>query len=160
MSISSALRRARRFFGLLFSTSGTLCVIIAAGFAAHTAYFVHSALRATGTVVEITSVASGSGEDQTIGYAPVFRFQAADGHTYTVISNTSTNPPEFSDGETITVLYKKSNPAGATPDAFWQLWTTPFVLVLVGAIHGVLGLVCLYFDRRSRRSQEIAKAPL
>ena len=158
MNISSGLRKTRRFFGLVFSVSGALCPIIAAGFAVHTAYFVHVALRATGTVVEMAPVERESDENRTIEYVPVFRFQAADGHTYTITSKTSTNPPEFSVGETITVLYETSNPAGATANAFWQLWLTPVVLVLIGAIHGVLGFLCLHFDRRSRRSRAIANA--
>jgi hypothetical protein len=108
----------------------------------------------------MTPVERDSGEERTIEFAPVFRFQAADGRTYTVISSTSTDPPEFSTGDTITVLYKRNDPAGAIPDAFWQLWLTPVILVLIGTIHGVLGLVCLYFDRRSRRSRATANASL
>jgi hypothetical protein len=157
MGVGDLLRKVRKRFGVVFAVSGLACPLIAAGFFVHTSLFVKNALRAPGTVVELTPVES---DENGIEYKPVFSFQAIDKQTYTITSNTSTNPPEFSVGDTITVLYEKEDPAKATPDAFWQLWLVPVVLVIIGVCHGVFGLACLYFDRRYRKRLATSNASL
>jgi len=151
LDIKSILRKIRRFFGFVFSASGVACLVLSAAFAVHTRYFLLRAVHAKGTIVEMVPVENDSGDTVTTEYAPVFRFQAEDGQSYTVRSNTSTHPPEFETGDVVTVLYDRSDPNGATPDSFAQVWLTPVVLLGIGVGHGLVGGVLLYFDRRYRK---------
>jgi hypothetical protein len=152
MDTKSTLRKIRRFFGVIFSASGLACLVLAAAFALHTKYFLLHAVRASGTIVEMLPVEHKSDGDITVEYAPVFRFQAENGQSYTIRSSTSTNPPEFQTGDAVSVLYDRGDPKEATPDSFAQLWIVPVILVGIAIAHGLIGFVCLYLDRRYRKS--------
>jgi hypothetical protein len=89
--------------------------------------------------------------ERKIEYAPIFRFQSDEGVSYTLQSNTKTNPPEFAVGDKITVLYDRGNPRDAKPDSPMQLWLIPMVFAIIGPIHVIIGLVLLYFDKQVRK---------
>jgi hypothetical protein len=103
---------------------------------------------------------SQSDGENTIEYAPVFSFETDAGVSYTIHSNTRTNPPEFSVGDKITVLYDRGDPQGATPDSTMQLWLVPIVFATIGPIHLLIGLILLYFDKRHRNRSAIPAAAL
>lgn len=129
MDIKSLFRRKRKIFGGFFCISGLVCMIISCAFAVHTEYFLLHAIRAKGTIIHMVPVERESDGSVTLEYAPVFSFQTESGQNYSITSNTSTNPPEFRDGDAITVLYSRGNPNGAKLDSFAQLWLTPVILL-------------------------------
>jgi hypothetical protein len=89
----------------------------------------------------------------TPGCLPVLRFQTDDGQSHTIrLNDSATNPPKFQVGDTLTVLYERSNPNRATPDSFAQLWIVPVILLGIGLAHGLVGIAALYVDRRYRKS--------
>src|SRR5271170_6657038 len=54
-----------------------------------------------------------SQRDNSVTYAPVFRFDVPGWHLATVVSHTSSNPPAFKVGEVVTVHYEQGHPEGA-----------------------------------------------
>ena len=67
-----------------------------------------------------------------------------DGQTYTFNDDTSSNPPRFDLGETVTVRYDRSNPNLAQIDSQFPLWLFPsctvmglFIALIVVNILGV-----------------------
>jgi hypothetical protein len=135
---------------------GVACLGVALFFAVLTAAFIRNAVETTGKIVNLVPVADK--ENDSTNYAPIFSFTAGDGRTYTVTSNTSSNPPEFSPGQEVRVLYAPRNPSHARLKSTIQLWLVSMICAPLGAIYAGLGSVLLYFDRRYRR--KIATSPV
>ena len=119
-----------------------------------TALFVHAAARTQGTIIGLSEYYERrTGRTRTSGtpsYAPVFRFTADDGQTYIVASNMFNNPPHFTIGQQVTVLYEKGLPTHANVDTFLQLWMPQLVLTIVGG--GFCMLPALVIWRRIRQA--------
>jgi uncharacterized protein DUF3592 len=131
-------------------------LLIGLGVAVYTTHFVHSSAIAEGKVLSLREVVSHSDDadqHESITYAPVFTFKAADGASYTVSSDTGSSPPGFAVGETVRVLYSPSNPPGARIDSFAQLWFTPMVFGGLGTGAIAAGLLLLYLERRRARRE-------
>jgi hypothetical protein len=127
-------------------------------FAIHTEYFLLHAVRTKGTIVQMLPVKRISDGGVIPECLPVLRFQTEDGQSYTITLNLSaTNPPSFQVGDTLTVLYDRGNPKGATPDLFEHLWVIPIILLGIGVAHGLVGIALLYLGRHHKR---ICAAPV
>ena len=102
----------------------------------HVRTFVAEASLAEGTVVEL--VASRSSDSGTT-WRPVVRFVAADGKAVQFTSSTSTNPPSYSRGEKVDVLYSASRPHDAAIKGFLSLWLGPIIVGGIGAVFLAVG---------------------
>jgi len=117
------------------SIAGLVLLCVAAFLTYRTSHFIENSETAQGSVIAlepVTSTDSNSDTAQTT-YAPVFSFQAADGKTYAVRSNSSSSPPAFAVNDEVTVLYDPNNPQKARIDTFWQVWGVPVLLGAMGA---------------------------
>src|SRR6202167_4037567 len=97
-------------YGLIgiFCVSGPLGLLFALFFNLHRATFIHTALRADGTViwmepVRTTRTGAGTG-------IPQFRFTANDGRLHIINSDISVPFSTFKRGDQVRVLYLESNP--------------------------------------------------
>jgi hypothetical protein len=142
------LRRIAAWFCIIGGGSGVGMALV---FAILTATFIHNAVETNGKIVDFVPVADE--ENHSTNYAPVFSFTASDGRTYTVTSNTSSNPPGFDPGQDVRVLYSPRNPSHARLKSTIQLWLISLISAPVGAFYAGLGFVLLYFDRRYRRKR-------
>jgi len=135
-------------------------LLVALGFAIYTAHFIHRSAVAEGKVLslrEVISPSDGPNQNESITYAPIFTFKAADGASYIISSETGISPPGFAVGETVRVLYSPSNPAEARIDSFAQLWFTPMIFGLLGVGAIAAGLLLLKMERRRAR-RELAES--
>lgn len=130
-----------------------ICFGIAIISARATTTFMRTAIKANGAIVDLVRV--GYGHDVT--YAPVFRFTAADGRSYTIKSRASTNPPEFTVGQTVQILYRPNDPAHARLSTTGQLWLLPMILGLGGLIFS-FGYLLFWFNDRYFRKYSSLKA--
>src|SRR5580698_4095219 len=94
-------------------------LVLAVGFATYEAWFIRHALVAEGVVTQL--IANGDAS-HSVAYAPVFKFTTPDGRQHTVQSGAASNPPGFTVGEQVSVLFNPQNPEAADIDSFWQLW--------------------------------------
>lgn len=115
-----------------FGGVGAAMLVAAVYWGLHTRSFIAQASRAEGTVIDLVTVSSNSGSPT---YKPVVRFVAADGREQRFASSFSSNPPGYSRGERVQVLYSAANPGEAAIDGFLALWLGP---LLVGGIGLVL----------------------
>jgi hypothetical protein len=83
--------RLRRFTGWVWFIGGVVTVGVGVVFAILTAAFIHQTEETGGRVLNLIPVTDE--ENHTVSYATVFTFTASDGRSYTITSNTSTNPP-------------------------------------------------------------------
>lgn len=136
-----------------FCLVGPLFLLIALNAAVHRAVFIHTALRAEGTVIEMRSTHStrtGAGT-----YIPVFRYTADDGRIYTIVSDVSVQPSSFSRGEQVTVLYQQGHPETARIDAFTPLWLFSIIFGIVGAAFSSIPALILVNRIRQHPSASI-----
>ena len=115
----------------------------------HTQQFLRESVTAQGRVVFLKPVRSS--QDNSISFAPVFRFDVPGSHFVTIVSNTSSNPPGFKPGELVTVHYEKGHPEHAVIDSFVQLWLGDWVFGSVGALLTAVSLLILVYGRRGKR---------
>ena len=93
----------------------------------------------TGEVIRLERSKS-DGRFASYDYAPVFSFTAADGNSYTVTSEVSSNPPGFSVGESVRVRYGPANPQNARIHSFFQTWGAAVISGAIGV--GLIGFGC------------------
>jgi len=122
--------------------------------AIHTSAFMRRSMTAQGTVLHLNPKPN-SDNDGTV-YAPVFSFTAIDGQSYTLSSNNYSSPPEFSEGQTVKVLYERGSPSEARIDSVWQLWATEVVLGVIGSLFAAFSVGFLTF-LRWRDQQALAR---
>lgn len=126
--------------------------VVAIGLTIHTTLYLRTAQSASGTVIQLRTMTN----DDGVFYAPVFSFVAPDGRTYTIASNTGSNPPDFKIGERVNVLYEKSNPGNAKINSLGQLWLIEIVFGITGPVLALAGLVVLRIDRRRSARAAVA----
>lgn len=116
--------------------------------------FLKTAVSAQGTVVELQR--SRSSDSDT--YAPVVEFQTKDGSTVEFISSTSSNPPSYSRGETVEVLYQETSPERAKIKGFFALWGGALIVGIIGAIIFLIGFSIIFFGiKKSKTIEDLKK---
>ena len=134
-----------RFLRGVLLLAGPCCLLISAGFGIRVWLQLRNGLRAEGTVVRMATVHGRDGGADM--YAPVFIFESTAGRQYTVTSATASDPPEFTVGDRVEVVYQKDRPAGARISSFWQLWFLPMVCVFFAVGLSGAGLLLQIFER-------------
>ena len=114
-----------------------------------TQQFLRTSITAQGRIVALKPVRVGP--HNSLSYAPVFRFDVPGTHFSTVVSNTSSSPPAFKVGETVTVHYQQGHPEKAVIDSFGQLWLGDLAFGIAGAISIGIGLLILVASRNLNR---------
>lgn len=116
--------------------------------------FVSSALTAEGEVVDLKAKESSDGDT----YSPVVKFNAKDGSEHQIVSNVSSDPPAYSIGEAVEVLYEEANPQNAKINAFFSLHLPEFILSLLGGIFFLIGAGMLLVPFLKNKKRDYLKA--
>ena len=133
--------------GGIFGSLGLAFVAIAAWFYLDDRRFAESALHADGTVVAMPE----SGGSDGYSYTPVVEFRDRDGIPHRFASGVSSNPPRYSTGERVEVLYDPEAPDEARIDSFLDRQFLPTVFGGLGALFAAIGGGLLFFVVRGRR---------
>lgn len=105
----------------------------------NTQEFLKSALTADGTVVELVRTRS----TDSYTYKPVVEFKTRDGSLIEFTSSSSSNPPSYSQGEIVEVLYQESFPEQAKINGFFSLWGGPAIVGGLGSAFFLIGVSIL-----------------
>ena len=123
--------------------------------------FASRAIACQGTVVQMNSR---TGDNGNTTYYPVFTYTDSAGTLRTSTSSSASNPPEYSVGDKISLLYDPHDPQDVRTNSFAGLWLLPTIFAGVG---GVITLPALFFllivpiiVRRSTRPPAAAPPPL
>lgn len=124
-------RIARWTFGIvgLAMLAGALALYV------NTRTFLQEATQAPGTVVELLPVRS----DGSTTWKPVVRFTTGAGREVEVRSSSSSSPPAYERGETVTVYYRPEAPASARISGFFSLWGGAVILASLGGVFFLVG---------------------
>lgn len=119
----------------------------------NTQYFLNDALTTEGTVIEL--VRSRSSDSTT--YRPVVEFKTHGGSKVEFTSSSGSNPPSYSKGEVVEVLYQESSPEQAKINGFFSLWGASTILGGLGAVFFLVGISIILFGSLKRKKIEHLK---
>jgi hypothetical protein len=119
-------------------------------FYSNTSTFLEEAITAPGTVVDL--VASHSRDSTT--YRPSVEFTSRSGAPASFVSSTGSNPPSYSVGQKVEVLYRPTNPRDARINDFFTLWGGATVLGGMGFVFAGVGVGTMVGIALGRRSEE------
>lgn len=97
--------------------------------------FLKYAVATEGTVVEL--VRSRSSDSTT--YSPVVQFKTQGGSIVEFTSSSGSNPPSYSKGEVVEVLYQESSPEQAKINGFFSLRGASTILGGIGSVFFLVG---------------------
>jgi len=116
--------------------------------------FLAEAIKTEGTVVELVQSQS---DDSTI-YRPVVQFTSQNGQEIEFVSSSGSNPPSYSRGEKIEILYHSKDPQNAKINDFFSLWGGPVILGGIGGVFFLVGAgIILVGTLKARRDEYLQK---
>jgi hypothetical protein len=115
----------------------------------NTSAFVEQAARADGTVIDLVR--------KSKTYAPVVQFNDQKGERIEFISSSGSNPPSYTKGEKIEVLYLPSDPQKAAINDFLSLWGDCVILGAMGGIFSLIGIGIIVVLGLADRKDEYLK---
>ncbi len=146
--------RTLRVLPRVFAAIGLVLALVAATLYTSERRFVTTATRATGTVVELEGQTDSDGDRM---YYPRVRFTTEAGESVTFRGRVGSRPPSYHVGETVEVLYRPGDAAGARIKGF-SLYLGTFVTGLLALIFGGIGGVWLHVERRAAALEEDLRA--
>lgn len=119
-----------------------------------TSAFLAEAVKAEGTVVEL--VQSRSSDSTT--YKPVVHFINQNGQEIEFMSTAGSNPPSYSKGQKVEVLYLTTEPQNAKINDFFSIWGGAVILGGLGGVFFLIGSgIILAGSLTSRKSEYLRK---
>jgi hypothetical protein len=139
-----------KHFGLIFQSIFLGIGLLVLGIAIYLTWSTHAwlgrSVQATGVVVE--NVRMQNRQTGELMFAPLVRFQTADGRTIEFQSSLRTNPPAYSPGQRVTVLYDPAKPVSAEIASLFSIWFAPIVLWFLGTVFTAVGIGVAVYRRR------------
>jgi Protein of unknown function (DUF3592) len=132
-----------------FTALGILLLLVAMYLVQQTRTFYREASKAQGTVIDLVRGRSSSSRT----YAPVVRFVTEAGESIEFTSDTGSNPPSYSEGEIVEVLYRPETPHAARINGFFALWLGPLVSSGLGTVFTLIGGAMLSAPMLAARKQ-------
>jgi hypothetical protein len=111
---------------------GVLLLLLAAWSVWSTKMWIARSVETQGTVIEMVRVRDS--DNAGYMYTPRVRFSTAEGKTIEFESSLRTNPPAYSTGQTVTVLYDPNVPESASIRGFFTLWFMALILSFIGVV--------------------------
>ncbi|HEY6814851.1 MAG TPA: DUF3592 domain-containing protein [Croceibacterium sp.] len=112
--------------------------------------FAEQGQRAQGTVIEMIA-SRDNDDDGGYTYAPMVEFRDAAGELHRFTSRVGSNPPSYSTGEAVEVIYTPQAPDEAVIDSFADRFLMPSIFGGLGALFTAIGLGLLLAWVRGRR---------
>ncbi|CAM3882825.1 Inner membrane protein YmfA [Vibrio aerogenes CECT 7868] len=135
-------------FKLAFMAFGFIFLALAAFLFNQQQSFLSHAVRTDGIVTSFVS-------DGT--YYPIVSFQTAEGEMIEFKSSTGSNPPSFSRGETVEVVYQPDLPEHAEIYSFLHLWLGPLIFGIFGSLFSLIGVLFFLYGLSGKRKKAYLK---
>lgn len=131
----------------VFFIVGTMCLLGAAATYKSSSDFLDEAVPAAGKVVALVK----SKSSDSVSFRPVIQFLDEEGRSFEFTSSAGSNPPSFSVGEEVWVLYSPEHPENAKVDAFFDLWGVSIILAVLGGPFFFIGMLMVMIGRLRKR---------
>lgn len=141
---------------------GSLFVLVGMGLCLGALYqyrdgrtFLAQAIKTDGVVLDLEK------NDKSGTFSPVVVFLDQDGRKNSFTSSTGSNPPAYSRGERVDVLYLPTCPQQARIDEFMTIWGSTVILTGLGGVFFMCGfMIILVVGVKSRRDRYLQKSGL
>ncbi len=110
--------------------------------------FLETSITAEGTVIDLLRSRSSSSSDNSITYKPLVEFTEKEGNRIEFSSSTSSNPPSYSVGEKVEVLYNPESPNKAKIKGFFSIWGGVTIVGILGFVFFTIGSSIFLFDKK------------
>jgi hypothetical protein len=120
--------------------------------------FIATAKTAQGEVIDMIRRESRDDGTTSYTYAAVVRFSDDGGVSQEFVNRHSSNPPGYSKGEQVQVLYAPDNPGDAIIDDFWGRWGIVAILGFTGSIFSLVGGGLLFWFIRKAQIKKWLRA--
>lgn len=134
MPADDAKVKPKRFYPNLSTLIGIALLLASAYFYNSTREFLQTATKTEGTVVALKERVSTDDNKKKVSYAPVVTFVTGTGKKIEFLSPVSSNPPAYTAGQKVEVLYLPADPSKARIQDFTSLWAVELILGIAGAI--------------------------
>ncbi len=135
---------------IIFAVVGLAILAGAYALFSNTQDFLDSAVTTNGIVVDLLR----SDSSDSIVYHPAVEFSTQDGTIIEFTSSAGTNPPSYSRGEIVTVLYQESFPERAKIKGFFTLWGAESIVGTIGGGFLLISITIMLVLRSNTRKQE------
>lgn len=140
-----------RWIGPIFTAVGIAAVVLGVYLGKQRAEFLESAHRSQGEVVSLNSKSS----DDGYVYYPVVRYApSGSSNTISFEHETGSNPPSYSVGERVEVLYHPEDPSHAIIDSGFMNWFGPGIIMILGVLFSAAGIYTISHWRKIRHSEK------
>ncbi|HEX7129392.1 MAG TPA: DUF3592 domain-containing protein [Rhodanobacteraceae bacterium] len=127
----------------------------------NTRSFLAGAVRANGTVVALQRTESLEHDDhhtyQTVSYFPIVQFTDASGKRIEFTSDSGSNPPAWSRGDHVEVLYRADAPGKPRINSFMSLWFGTLIAGGLGVVFTTIAVAMIVVPMRRRRLESFLK---
>ncbi|AXS84779.1 DUF3592 domain-containing protein [Marinobacter sp. Arc7-DN-1] len=120
---------------VIFALVGTGMLVGAFFSFQSTSTFLDTATAKPGVVTDL--IRSRSGDSNA--YYPIVRFEDEQGRLTEFRSSSGSNPPSYSPGETVRVLFTPDEPESARIDGFFSLWGATLIVGFLGGVFFLIG---------------------
>jgi hypothetical protein len=126
------------------------------------AAFAEHAVAGEGTVSDLlfrrsSSSSSSSSSSKSSGtYVPVIDFTAPNGSRIHITGSSGSNPPAYSRGDKVKLLFDPENPEKAVIDSFGERKAGPLILCGLGSVFALVGGFVLYSRAQERKRSRSA----
>lgn len=127
----------RRIAKFVLIPVGLSLLLGAAWSVSSTKAWIAQATEVQGKVIEMVRIRDR--DDGGYMYAPVVRFETAEGSTVEFQSTLRSNPPGYRTGQTVSVLYDPEDPQSASIHGVLSLWLSSIVLGFIGSMFLAMG---------------------
>jgi hypothetical protein len=130
--------------------------------------FVKEAAKAEGTVVDLVVVRliqDNRRPTTSYSYRPTIRFMNSQGTEVEFTSQTGSNPPSYSKGQKVEILYKPDKPQDARINDLFPLWGDSILLAGMGGLFLIIGtpipvLIIFLFGERNHEYLKKSGVPI
>lgn len=120
--------------------------------------FLAGAVHAQGTVVDLErSDSTDSNGHRSVSYYPVVRFADASGRRIEFTSDSGSNPPAYSRGDAVEVLYHADAPDKARLNGFMSLWFGTLIVGGLGVLFTAIGAAMVVVPIRRKRLESFLR---
>jgi len=117
--------------------------------------FLKTSITSQGTVVDLLESISSS--NNSIMYNPLVNFIDEKGNSIEFSSSSGSNPPSYSIGEQVEVLYNPEFPNDAKINGFFSIWGGAIITGILGVVFFSIGISIFIFEKRKRITLQYLK---
>ena len=130
MNLLKVLKYSFTFIGII--------LLLSAGFwYKQISKFQDTAVTTQGEVIKLVEEED---DEDGIYYKPKIKFTTTTGRIVSFISLSGSNPPAYSEGQKIPILYDPKAPENAKIKSFFAIWFGPLLVTILGLIFSAIGI--------------------